>query len=524
MLTNDMKKNKTKSRQIRPELTERKYRRKLGIAFVLLLIANLLFFLTIWLLEKYDHIYFDQVLFQTKTSSAGVHHALLSSAFVRVGLYGIALTATEILLYWILSGRCVKIFRNHIVTYRCTKVCNFFVKHALPLALCGLILATSVFVAELDVIAYIEIVTTKSDFIEENYVSPDKASLTFPKQKRNLVYIFLESMENTFADTSIGSVTGANLIPELTELAEDNICFSNADGLGGAKSFTGTTWTAAAMVAQTSGVPVKVPITANSYGAHGDFMPGLVSLGDILEEQGYNQTLLVGSDAEFHGREAYFTQHGNYEIVDTKSLKATGRLAEDYNEWWGFEDQKLFAYAKEELTRLASEGEPFNLTMLTADTHFPDGYPCRLCDDTYDSQYANVLSCSSRQVYAFVKWVQQQPFYENTTVIISGDHLTMDSSFLENLDEDYIRTIYNCIINAPIEAVNKTNRKFGTFDMFPTTLAALGVEIGGDRLGLGTNLFSYRETLTETYGFDALNEELQKKSEFYNTTFLNMAN
>ena len=32
--------------------------------------------------------------------------------------------------------------------------------------------------------------------------------------------------------------------------------------------------------------------------------------------------------------------------------------------------------------------------------------------------------------------------------------------------------------------------KFSQFDMFPTTLAALGVKIEGNKLGLGVNLFS----------------------------------
>lgn len=63
---------------------------------------------------------------------------------------------------------------------------------------------------------------------------------------------------------------------------------------------------------------------------------------------------------------------------------------------------------------------------------------------------------------------------------------------------------------------------FGTFDMFPTTLAAMGVTIEGDRLGLGTNLFSDKKTLTEIHSFAFLNKELQKKSTFYNEEFLHM--
>lgn len=48
--------------------------------------------------------------------------------------------------------------------------------------------------------------------------------------------------------------------------------------------------------------------------------------------------------------------------------------------------------------------------MLTADTHFTDGYLCDLCENEYNDQYSNVMSCSSKQVAAFVAWVQEQDF------------------------------------------------------------------------------------------------------------------
>jgi hypothetical protein len=98
---------------------------------------------------------------------------------------------------------------------------------------------------------------------------------------------------------------------------------------------------------------------------------------------------------------------------------------------------------------------------------------------------------------AFVQWIKEQDFYENTTIVISGDHLTMDSEFLADIDPEYTRTVYNCIINSAVQPVQEKNREFGTYDMYPTTLAAMGVKIDGDRLGLGTNLFSDKKTLTE---------------------------
>lgn len=56
-------------------------------------------------------------------------------------------------------------------------------------------------------------------------------------------------------------------------------------------------------------------------------------------------------------------------------------------------------------------------------------------------------------------------------------------------------------------------RDFTTFDMFPTTLASIGVKIQGNRLGLGTNLFSDEPTLLETYGMEEMKVGVSSKSE-----------
>lgn len=505
--------------------TNKKPGKKAIVSVILLLLGNILLFLTLWLLQKYDQICLDQCLFQIKTSSSGVNHELAAGAVLYVGGLGISASVIEAFVYLLLSGRLKeKLQRNRrYIEYCATSVCRFFKKRALTLASILFASCIAFFVVQLDVLAYVgTTVYAESDFIEEHYADPETAKLTFPEKKRNLVYIFLESMENTYADTSAGEPIYVNYIPELTALAKENVSFSHNDGLGGAYSYAGTTWTASAMVAQTSGLPIKVPVLADAYGSDEGFMPGITSIGEILVGEGYNISLLMGSDASFHGKESYFVEHGDYHIVDTDSLKEEGRLPEDYHEWWGFEDEKLFAFAKEELTSLAEEGKPFSLTMLTSDTHFPDGYICPDCGNEHESQYSNVLSCSSKRVYDFVQWIKEQPFYKDTTIVIVGDHLTMDANFLEDLDENYVRTVYNCIINSAVEPVSDKNREYGTFDMFPTTLAAMGVKIEGDRLALGTNLFSAEKTLTEMYGFEELDTELQKNSDFYNAKFLAM--
>lgn len=505
-------------------LREKSKRKQAIIACVLALAANMLFFLTQWLATRYDRVSLEQVLYQMQTSISGTSKKLTSSASIRIGVFGVLLTLAQVGVYFMLSGGAKDLLKDRqwYCDYCSGKVCGFFAKRMLPVAAVLLLTSLTLFGIRLKVFAYVENSVTESDFIQEHYVDPDTVQLTFPEEKRNLVYIFLESMENTFADPTSCDTVAVNYIPELTRLARENVNFSHSQGLGGAQSLEGTTWTAAAMVAQTSGVTVKVPLTGDDYGEEEYYMPGITALGDILQAQGYRQVLLLGSKGAFANRDAYFADHGNYHMVDLVALKQEGRLDEDYYEWWGYEDEKLFAYAKEELTLLAQTGEPFNFTMLTADTHFPDGYVCRLCENTYEEQYGNVMRCSDTQLSAFLSWLREQPFYENTTVILSGDHLTMDPEFLADIDESYVRTNYNCILNAPVTPAKEKNRQFGTIDMFPTTLAAMGVQIEGDRLGLGTNLFSDRQTLSEEFGHTQLDAELQKDSPYYFEKFFEL--
>lgn len=363
---------------------------------------------------------------------------------------------------------------------------------------------------------YMDAQGTESTFIEDNYVSPNAVSLVFPEQKRNLIYIFLESMETTYADTKNGGAFEKNVIPELTLLAKQNEDFSGDEiALNGANTMPGTTWTMGAMFAHTSGLPLITSLNGNDMDTQDNFFEGSVTLGDILQEEGYSQTLLIGSNATFGGRKLYFTEHGSYDIIDYEYALKNKLIPKGYKVFWGYEDEKLFKIAKDKLIELSSQDNPFNLTMLTVDTHFEDGYICEQCRKDYgDNQYANVMSCASRQIKEFISWIEQQSFYDNTTIVLVGDHLTMDSDFCEDIDSEYVRKVYTSYLNPGCELQLNNHRDYSTFDNFPTTLAALGVEIEGERLGLGTNLFSNTQTLLERFGYEKFATELSKKSTF----------
>ena len=363
-----------------------------------------------------------------------------------------------------------------------------------------------------------------SSFIEEHYADPRDVKLKFPRQPRNLIHIILESYENSFVTRELGGYMSSNVIPELTRLAEEGTIFSNTDyPFGGPNLISGSGWSVAGVVNMEVGIPLKIPMDGNSYGLNGTFLPGAIGIGDILEAQGYEQSCMYGADSDFGGLTAYYQNHGNQYIFDYKEAVWLGKIPADYSVGWGYEDDKLFEFAKEEITRLYQTGKPFHFSMENADTHAPDGHMTPDTEIIFDQQYANVVYHSEKQVVELVRWIQQQPFYENTTIVLTGDHNSMDYNFFKDFDSNYLRTPFNLILNAPIEAQNNRNRQYAQFDLFPTILASMGIQIEGERLGLGTNLYSGKPTLVEEYGVGEVWSELDQRSNFYNDEFLNIS-
>ena len=350
-----------------------------------------------------------------------------------------------------------------------------------------------------------------TDLFKEYYTSPTEVEIKFPEKKQNLIYIFLESTEMTNVSKKNGGVFDTSITPNLEKLALENINFSNSNLLGGAVESYGTSWTVAAMIAQTAGIPLKIKI--DDINNNSTNFLNITTLGDILSNNGYNNYLLMGSDANFGGRRAYFSNH-NYIISDYYTAIEEGKITSDYHEWWGYEDSKLFTYAKEKLLEISQNETPFNFTILTADTHFTDGYLDKSCSTVFTDPYANSFYCSDSMIGEFISWIKEQDFYQNTTIIITGDHPTMQDNFYD-IDNGYNRTIYNTFINSRVIPINNKNRVFTTMDMFPTTIGALGATIEGDRLGLGTNLFSSKKTIPEEIGIDEFNKELKKSSNYY---------
>lgn len=472
-----------------------------------------------WYADTYGLIGFDAILYTLTADLGGVDSNLIVS-FVKSAVPDTIMTTA--ICSFFLYFRCDRKLVLALRSKRSVRLYPFTRKVSAILAAVIGVTALAAAAEKSELTKFIYYIGNPSTLYEEEYYDPAETEVTFPEEKRNLIYIYLESMETSFFSEEEEGALGYDVIPELRQLAEENINFSQNAQVGGFEAAPGATWTIGALVGQTAGIPMKTPlgVDKNEYGSDGNFLPGITGLTDILADNGYYQAAMFGSDASFGGRLQYYRGHGVDKVYDLYSAMEDGIVEDGYhNGFWGMEDLYLYEYAKQALTEMAAGEEPFAFTLLTVDTHHVDGYICELCGSDYVQQYENVFRCASKQLVEFVAWLQQQTFYENTTVIIAGDHPSMDGAYAARNFGSYERKVYNCFINAAAETENTKNRQFSTFDMFPSTLAAMGCTIKGDRLGLGTNLFSDQPTLVETMGLEKFKEEVSRYSDYYIRNF-----
>jgi len=488
--------------------------------YLVIFLSFIIIFTTYWIKETFGLVDLDKLIFHLNVPLKGTGSEMIISYITKPLLIAILLLIP--IFFTVNYNFKYKIFLKIAIFNKIKKeiyLIDIIKKYRTLFVIILFLFSIIIFCNELGVKKHIENLSTYSTFYEENYVDPKTAKITFPSKKRNLIHIFVESFEYTYASTENGGIEEENLIPNMVNYSKEYVSFTNSEGRGFLNSRS-TGWTIAGMFAQTSGIGLNIPGNGNDFGKYSKFLPGAYSIGDILDANGYINELLIGSDATFGGRKEYFEQHGNYIIKDYLYAKEKEWIPNDYYVWWGYEDSKLFEFAKKELIELSKGDKPFNLTLLTTNTHHIDGYLEESCKIKYDEKFKNVISCTDNQLYELIEWIKEQDFYDDTTVVITGDHLSMDPEYFKNIDTNYNRTNFNLFINSVIEPIIKENRDFNSMDIYPTIVGSLGIEIEGNRLGLGTNLFSDKKTLYEEYGISDVEQELSKNSKYYKNNIL----
>lgn len=347
-------------------------------------------------------------------------------------------------------------------------------------------------------------VASREDFFAAHYRVPALSEITF-STKKNLVIVLSESMEKTFGDPATGT---ESVIPNLSALA------GQYQSAGRELMARGTEWTIAALTGWHFGIPLKLPsfVEGNSYHSKRGFLPGALSVFDILKANGYDLVMVRPADANFSGMRTLFTTHGGFEIKDRVYWESRGDLTEENRgTGWGFNDAYILRRAREEFDARVKAGKPFVLFVETLDTHAPDGW-CRP-DERRRNDIRDPIAHTDRLTAAFVRDILAKDT-PNTVVSVLGDHYFMGNpDFIRKVPE---RRIFNLFAgDTPTIPLEKKRMITTAFDIAPTLLQAAGARWRNDQFGLGVSLFSRSHSLPGQIGFEAMNRGIEKQSARY---------
>ena len=315
------------------------------------------------------------------------------------------------------------------------------------------------------------------DHFASEYVSPSRVSLK-PVALKNLLLIYVESLEDSYGNAD---VWGRDLLAPMRGVG--GVSFRNY------RTTPGSSWTIAAMVATQCGVPLRFVQTDmnQSNPELRVFLPGAVCLGDILHRYGYRNVFMGGAPLSFSGKRQFLQDH-HFDLVygRTEWLKE-GIGPGAFNEW-GLYDDELLRQARRKLVELHASGQHFNLTLLTLDTHNPFGYRSPACRARGVKSFEDIVQCTTQQVAEFVKFAADSGYLKDTQIIVIGDHLAKSNPVSGTLEEMPERRIFNRFISETMPQQNTED--IMPFDLFPSIVQLLGIDVPGDRLGLGYTAFA----------------------------------
>jgi phosphoglycerol transferase len=314
------------------------------------------------------------------------------------------------------------------------------------------------------------------DVFSEIYINPKDLQFTAPKNNKNIILIYIESLEIGFSNKEIYN---KNLILDIDNITGEKLKLVQAAGVS---------WSLAGMTASQCSVPLK-PIYGNLMDKKEGFLPGLMCFGDVLKKYGYEQYYIVGSDIKFAGTDKLFSNHGYQYLYGMDEFKELGVHREEFNGWgYGLHDDILLLEAKKIIKKAQNNNKPFNINIFMVDTHAPEGVASPRC--TVDEKllgFRGAFMCSSRLLGNFIEDLKKDGLLDNTIVILMGDH-----NFMNNEKQAMYfpepRFVYFKILNNE----KKVTRDILThFDVAPTILDELGVLNNNDKsFGLGISIFS----------------------------------
>lgn len=312
-----------------------------------------------------------------------------------------------------------------------------------------------------------------------------------PAHPKSMVHVYVESMERTFSNEKIFP----GLLPKINRSTKEGIDFAGIQQV----PFTG--WTIAGQTASNCGYPGLSGVTSMSRDdvAH-------PCLTDLLHHVGYTQVFMGSASLKFSGRGDYLKKHGFTTAYGGPDIARLANQPTAPLGPWGAHDDVLFKASLNEFHRLVKDGKPFNLEILTVDTHPLHGTPPPGCTALYpmsgtDHKMLNAVHCEDNDLGLFIDTIRAE-LPSGAILVVQNDHLMPDipdiqgllwPAVLANVQREDRLTVWGT--GLPPQVIR---RQGSMFDVAPTIYHLLGFPSAP--IGFGRDLLGSGPTLIEKHG------------------------
>jgi phosphoglycerol transferase MdoB-like AlkP superfamily enzyme len=239
-----------------------------------------------------------------------------------------------------------------------------------------------------------------------------------PKAKKNVVLISIESLGSDYVE-AFGGRPG--LTPNLSALTDEGLSFHNlyATGLRTVRGLEAITLS----VPPTPGH--AVPVRENNR--------GLMSIGSVLKENGYDAVYIYGGYSIFDNMRAFFSGNG-YDVRDRTDIASSDIHHETI---WGVADEDLFDLALRELDQRAQQPAPFFAHIMTTSNHRPYTYPEGRIDIPSHTGRDGAVKYTDWAIGKFLRDAKDKPWFADTVFVILADHTSHGRGRVDLPPENY---------------------------------------------------------------------------------------
>lgn len=317
----------------------------------------------------------------------------------------------------------------------------------------------------------------------------EQANYTAAAEGKNLIIIQMESFQNFLINLE---VDGQEITPNMNRLMNDNFYFPNFYQQVG----QGNTSDAEFVVNTSFYIP---PRGAASGVYAGKQLP---SLPKLLKEKGYNSATFHTNVVEFWNRAEMYQALGFDAYYDEKFF------GEEDSIFFGASDEVLYDKSADELISMHESGEPFYAQIISMTAHHPFTIPeekhrmtlPERFEKTFVGDYIRSQNYADYALGEFIDRLKESGVWEDSLVVIYGDHLGLPIYSLTRHDKQLMEEIYGReysytdMINIPLAIIAEDvsypavfEQIGGQVDILPTVANLLGVAMD-ERIYFGQDI------------------------------------